>query len=135
MECIDCPNKCSEYKDSIISDKAYHEYLLKADKCEYMIAERIYKAFIYDMRDADIEMEDIAADIINRPKEVIAFLLPYGYDWTMLGCRNVDNIPDDPMKRVNYFFADEEIEQYSLKIIEGLLNNIELEDWMYGRLS
>lgn len=32
--CIDCPNKCYEYENSIISNKAYYEWAYKQDKCE-----------------------------------------------------------------------------------------------------
>ena len=31
--CVDCPNKCYEYENSITSDKAYFEWTLKEDKC------------------------------------------------------------------------------------------------------
>ena len=41
------------------------------------LAERIYKAFIYDMRDADRTVADIEKDINEDPKGVIEFLLDY----------------------------------------------------------
>lgn len=41
------------------------------------LAERIYKAFIYDMRDADATVESVEEDIKTNPQEVIAFLLDY----------------------------------------------------------
>ena len=31
--CVDCPNKCYEYHNSITCDKAYYEWCLKEDKC------------------------------------------------------------------------------------------------------
>ena len=31
--CVDCPNKCYEYENSITSDKAYYEWTHKEDKC------------------------------------------------------------------------------------------------------
>jgi len=31
--CVDCPNKCYEYENSITSDKAYFEWTHKEDKC------------------------------------------------------------------------------------------------------
>lgn len=39
------------------------------------LAERIYNAFIYDMRDADRTIADIEKDINEDPKGVIEFLL------------------------------------------------------------
>ncbi len=41
------------------------------------LAERIYKAFIYDMRDADCTVADIEKNINEDPKGVIEFLLDY----------------------------------------------------------
>lgn len=41
------------------------------------LAERIYNAFIYDMRDADRTVADIEKDINEDPKGVIEFLLDY----------------------------------------------------------
>ena len=32
--CMDCPHKCSEYNDSITSDRAYYEWHIKKEKCE-----------------------------------------------------------------------------------------------------
>ena len=31
--CVDCPNKCYEYEERIISDKGYWEWSHKEDKC------------------------------------------------------------------------------------------------------
>lgn len=31
--CIDCPNKCYEYLDNGVSDRAYYEWCIKLDKC------------------------------------------------------------------------------------------------------
>ena len=33
MDCVDCKYKCEEYKNSIVSDKAYYEWGLKLDRC------------------------------------------------------------------------------------------------------
>ena len=33
-KCIDCPNKCYEYRNNITSDKAYYEWSIKEEKCE-----------------------------------------------------------------------------------------------------
>lgn len=41
------------------------------------LAERIYKAFIYEMRDADATVESVEEDIKTNPQEVISFLLDY----------------------------------------------------------
>ena len=43
----------------------------------FELAERIYKAFIYDMRDANRTIADIEQDIYEDPKGVIEFLLDY----------------------------------------------------------
>lgn len=32
--CIDCPNKCYEYKNNSTSDKSYYEWTYKEDKCK-----------------------------------------------------------------------------------------------------
>jgi hypothetical protein len=41
------------------------------------ISERLYKAFIYDMWDADTTPDDVENDIKENPREVIRFLLDY----------------------------------------------------------
>jgi len=41
------------------------------------ISERLYKAFIYDMWDADATPDDVENDIKENPREVIRFLLDY----------------------------------------------------------
>lgn len=41
------------------------------------LAERIYNAFIYDMRNADCTVADIEKNINENPKKVIEFLLDY----------------------------------------------------------
>lgn len=32
-KCIDCPNKCHEYNNNYVSDRAYYEWSIKLDKC------------------------------------------------------------------------------------------------------
>lgn len=32
--CIDCPDKCYEYYNNYVSDKAYYEWSIKLDKCK-----------------------------------------------------------------------------------------------------
>lgn len=32
--CIDCSNKCYEYRNSITCNKAYYEWTYKEDKCK-----------------------------------------------------------------------------------------------------
>lgn len=32
--CIDCPNKCREYYNNTVSDKAYYEWAIKEEKCK-----------------------------------------------------------------------------------------------------
>jgi len=36
MECksIDCPNKCYEYYNNCVSERAYYEWSVKLDKCK-----------------------------------------------------------------------------------------------------
>jgi len=31
--CVGCDHQCSEYNDSLTSDKAYYEWTLKQDEC------------------------------------------------------------------------------------------------------
>ena len=38
--CADCLNKCYEYENNIISDKAYFEWTLKEDKCKAKIKQQ-----------------------------------------------------------------------------------------------
>ena len=33
-KCIDCPNKCYEYYNNGVSDRAYYEWSIKLDKCK-----------------------------------------------------------------------------------------------------
>lgn len=33
-KCVDCPNKCYEYYNNGVSDRAYYEWSIKLDKCK-----------------------------------------------------------------------------------------------------